>query len=152
MGFVGYSPILPGSCGSALSLGILIGIKWMLPDSPLFIAIILMAIFVIVTATAFATIPSVVPPHKPDQSWIVIDEFLGMLITLLPFFFFDTFNLRFAVLGFLLFRFFDMVKPLGIRSIDKRKTPFSVLADDMVAGVYALICLLIIFLVFLLIP
>lgn len=145
MAFIGYSPILPGTCGSLLSLGILIGLKNLLPDSAILIAIILAMLFVIVTAAARMIIPSVVPAKEPDQKWIVIDEFLGMLITLLPFFFLESFGTGFATIGFVLFRFFDMVKPLGIKMIDKRKTPLSVLADDMVAGVYALICLVVIF-------
>jgi phosphatidylglycerophosphatase A len=77
-----------------------------------------------------------------DSSEIVIDEVVGMLITLtwLPF------NFITVILGFALFRFFDILKPFPISWLD-RKVPggIGVMADDMVAGVIANIILQIIY-------
>lgn len=141
LGFVGFSPILPGTCGSLLSVGILFGLNKILPSSALLTALCLGGIFGIVFALAHAAIPRAANSVKLDHDWIVIDEFLGMLLTLLPLFFFDAFTGTYLWIGFAVFRFFDMVKPLGIKIIDRRNTPLSVIADDLVAGLYALGCM-----------
>lgn len=73
-----------------------------------------------------------------DDRKIVIDEFVGCLIALfaLPL------TIGFVAGGFLLFRFFDILKPFPISVIDKRfKTGFGVMADDIVSGVMANIIL-----------
>ena len=44
-----------------------------------------------------------------------------------------------ALASFVLFRLFDILKPLGIRTLDRRKGAFYVMADDILAGVYSLI-------------
>ena len=46
-----------------------------------------------------------------------------------------------ALVALVLFRFFDIVKPLGIRQLDRRKGAFWVMADDLLAGVYSAIVL-----------
>ena len=48
-----------------------------------------------------------------------------------------------AVVALVLFRFFDIVKPLGIRNLDRRKGAFWVMGDDILGGIYALIVLII---------
>ena len=69
-----------------------------------------------------------------DPSRIVMDESVGIWLTLL----FVPFNWWYVWLGFGLFRFFDILKPLGIHAIDtKVKNGFGVMADDLLAVVYA---------------
>ncbi|MES2389644.1 MAG: phosphatidylglycerophosphatase A [Bacteroidota bacterium] len=72
-----------------------------------------------------------------DSKRIVIDEVAGMFITML--------NLPISPLtllaGFILFRFFDIAKPLGIRSAEKLGGGLGVMADDVVAGIYSNIVL-----------
>lgn len=72
-----------------------------------------------------------------DPSRIVIDEIVGMWISLL---WLKTGWLSIA-LAFLLFRFFDMVKPLGIRKTERLPGGIGVMADDILAGIYANISL-----------
>jgi phosphatidylglycerophosphatase A len=43
--------------------------------------------------------------------------------------------------GFVLFRFFDIIKPLGIDRLQKVPGNFGILVDDLLAGLYALVCL-----------
>lgn len=75
---------------------------------------------------------------KPyDKHWIVIDEFLGMAVTVLPFFFFVEPTFLHQILAFVFFRFFDILKPLNIRGIDNLNTPSSVINDDLMAGIYS---------------
>ncbi|MEO0072420.1 MAG: phosphatidylglycerophosphatase A [candidate division WOR-3 bacterium] len=71
--------------------------------------------------------------QKKDDARINIDEFLGMLIT---FFLLPRMNFIILVGGFILFRFFDIVKPLYIRNTEKLKSSLSIMLDDIVAGVY----------------
>ena len=76
-----------------------------------------------------------------DDKSIVIDEIFGYLVFMI--FFENTiFNI---IIGFILFRFFDIFKPFPIYLIDKRiKNSFGVMLDDIVAGLFAGIMLLLI--------
>jgi phosphatidylglycerophosphatase A len=72
-----------------------------------------------------------------DDQRIVIDEVIGMFITML----WLPLNWYTILIGFVLFRGFDIFKPFGIRSFDRKKTNWAVIVDDMIAGVYANIVL-----------
>jgi phosphatidylglycerophosphatase A len=81
---------------------------------------------------------------KKDPSEVVLDEMVAM-----PLVFFLNPHLHLGtklgfvmvLLGFGLFRFFDIVKPLGIRWIEKAPGGVGVVADDVVAALYANLCL-----------
>jgi phosphatidylglycerophosphatase A len=68
-----------------------------------------------------------------DSYRIVIDEWVGMGISLL----FVPVRWPFLLTGLLLFRFFDIVKPLFIRRMEELKGGWGVMMDDVLAGVYA---------------
>lgn len=73
-----------------------------------------------------------------DDGRIVIDELIGYLATVA----FLPFSWTSAVLGFLLFRLFDITKPPPARWFDRKlKNGFGVVLDDVVAGVYAALVL-----------
>ena len=73
-----------------------------------------------------------------DHSAIVWDEIVGFLITMIAI----EVSLANVVIGFVLFRFFDIVKPWPIRVIDKRvHGGFGIMIDDVVAGMFALVIL-----------
>lgn len=76
-----------------------------------------------------------------DSSKVVIDEVAGMMITLIAM----PVNWRYILAGLALFRFFDIAKPLYIRSMEKLPKGWGVMADDVLAGVYAHMVLTIIF-------
>jgi phosphatidylglycerophosphatase A len=46
-------------------------------------------------------------------------------------------NLIYLLLGFLLFRLFDITKPLGIKRVEKFRGKYGILFDDLLAGIYA---------------
>jgi len=70
---------------------------------------------------------------KKDPGAIVIDEIAGMAVTLAAI----PFTLQTAVAGFLLFRFFDIIKPPPIRTIDKNvHGGVGIVMDDVIAGVF----------------
>ena len=72
-----------------------------------------------------------------DNNKVVIDEVAGMMIALLS----VPVSINNAIVAFILFRFFDIVKPLGIRRLEKLPSGLGVMADDFVAGLYSLIIL-----------
>jgi phosphatidylglycerophosphatase A len=80
---------------------------------------------------------------KSDPGQIVIDEFAGQAVTFigLPVVSADKTFIITAVLGFLLFRFFDILKPWPIRKLEKLPKGWGILADDLMAGLFALIVL-----------
>ncbi|MBC7651996.1 MAG: phosphatidylglycerophosphatase A [Deinococcales bacterium] len=79
-----------------------------------------------------------------DSSKVVIDEIAGMCITLLfvPVTILNIFN------GLVLFRFFDIVKPLFIKKMEQLPGGWGVMMDDVLAGIYANVLLQIIVCVF----
>lgn len=73
-----------------------------------------------------------------DSSMIVVDEVLGQWITLLP----ALLSPLYFIAGFLLFRFFDILKPWPVNWLDKNmKGASGVIADDVMAGLYAAACI-----------
>ena len=75
-----------------------------------------------------------------DSSKVVIDEVAGMMITLIAM----PVNWKYIAAGLVLFRFFDIVKPLFIRSMEKLPKGWGVMADDVLAGVYAHLVLMVV--------
>lgn len=81
---------------------------------------------------------------KDDKS-IVIDEILGYLIFMI---FFEN-NIKNVIFGFILFRFFDIVKPFPISLVDQKiKNSFGVMLDDIIAALFSGIILFMISYVF----
>jgi len=78
-----------------------------------------------------STVVSKVWGHDPAR--VVIDEAAGMCISLL----FLPPNLKYIIAGLILFRFFDIVKPLFISSAEKLPGGWGVMADDVAAGICA---------------
>ena len=85
-----------------------------------------------------------------DPQEIVIDEFVGQMIPLLSIPIYETLypTHKFIYLlgSFLLFRFFDILKPYPINYIDKNtKGAFGIMLDDILAGIYTTLLLIILF-------
>lgn len=72
-----------------------------------------------------------------DSSKVVIDEVAGMATALL----FIPHHIIFLLCGLILFRFFDIAKPFGVREMEKWPKGWGVMGDDVLAGVYSLIVL-----------
>ncbi|HEX8279249.1 MAG TPA: phosphatidylglycerophosphatase A [Segetibacter sp.] len=72
-----------------------------------------------------------------DSSKVVVDEVAGMMVTLL----FIPASIKYIGTGLILFRFFDIVKPLFIKKMELLPKGWGVMADDILAGVYAHILL-----------
>jgi len=72
-----------------------------------------------------------------DHNRVVIDEVAGMCITLL----FVPLKWQYTLIGLVLFRFFDILKPFYIRKLEELPGGWGVMADDILAGIYANIIL-----------
>jgi phosphatidylglycerophosphatase A len=70
---------------------------------------------------------------REDPSEVVIDEAAGFYVTL----FLLPITWQSVALGFLLFRFFDIVKPWPVRQAERLKGGLGIVMDDLLAGVYA---------------
>lgn len=68
-----------------------------------------------------------------DPARVVIDEVAGMCISLL----FIPVSLKYVIAALILFRFFDIVKPLFIRKLEKLPGGWGIMLDDVLAGIYA---------------
>ena len=125
---VGNSPVAPGTLGTLVA----IPIYYFLSEnpSPLYeitlIGFFFLSVWISENAEAFF--------GKKDDPRIVIDEVMGFLITML----WLPKTILFIILGFFLFRFFDILKPFPIRQWERRlKGGWGVVLDDVMAGIYA---------------
>jgi phosphatidylglycerophosphatase A len=78
---------------------------------------------------------------KKDPQWVVIDEVSGQLLTYYLFFWLIPLNWKTWLLGFILFRLFDIWKPLPARQLEQLPGGWGIMADDWMAGIYAAIVL-----------
>ena len=126
--YSGYAPIAPGTIGSAVGLVLFVPVR--LLGSPAVEAMVLVALFGFGVWSA-----SVTERHtgRSDPGIIVIDEIVGMLVTLA----FVPVGWTAAVAGFLLFRGFDVVKPYPVGVLERLPGGWGVMADDVAAGIYA---------------
>jgi phosphatidylglycerophosphatase A len=75
--------------------------------------------------------------NKKDPRRIVIDEVAGMLIALS----FMPMDLRIIILGFIIFRILDTLKPFPLERLQYMQGAIGIMADDLVAGIYTNIVL-----------
>ncbi|MGI8811126.1 MAG: phosphatidylglycerophosphatase A family protein [Pyrinomonadaceae bacterium] len=156
---VGYSPIAPGTCGSVVGVAIYLCVEWAVAafavsefghggriTEPFYAyvhAVICILLFAYSLFGIWAAGRSTVLLGNSDASQIVVDEVMGQLVTFLfiPF----TFSWKMILAGFLLFRLFDIWKPFPIDDLQALPSGIGVCADDIIAGVYAGIVLVVIY-------
>jgi phosphatidylglycerophosphatase A len=137
LGFIGYLPAAPGTWGSLAAVTLA---PWLfIPYSMSTKITILAIIFFLGSWACFAAEKSF---GRKDPGQAVIDELLGQWAT---FFFLTSASFLTLVLGFFLFRLFDIFKPFPVRMSEKwLPGGYSVMLDDLLAGIYALISLMLI--------
>jgi phosphatidylglycerophosphatase A len=130
--YSGYFPIAPGTVGSAVGVAIYVVLVRLGVLSPSGLAGWLV-LALVVLAVGWASAWHLERRFGPDDKHIVIDEIWGMLvaIALLPA------SARYVIGGFLLFRFFDIVKPFPARRAEGIGRGLGVMLDDGIAGIYA---------------
>ena len=130
--YVGYLPKAPGTWGSLLALPIHFLLSRLAFKTHMWVLVCFFVAAVLIAGSAEKIL------DRKDPGVVVIDEIMGMLIALLlaP----DDF--RFWILGFVLFRLFDITKPFPIRWIDRRiNGGIGIVMDDVLAGFFSLILL-----------
>lgn len=142
---VGYIPGAPGTYGSAVAVGIYFGVVsiegsgWYGIGMPFHWALNALVLGAFCLLGIWASNRAISLLGNEDPSEAVVDEVMGQLIT----FCFVPFGVGwpFVLAGFLLFRAFDIWKPYPIRALEVLPGGLGICADDIVAGVYAGICL-----------
>lgn len=131
---VGFLPKAPGTWGALLALLLSLPLLYIENFQRNLIIGILILIF---------TVAGVWSANKVEVAWghdskqVVVDEMVGFWITIM----FVPNVLKYYIIGFVLFRLFDILKPLGIRKAEQLKGGYGVMADDIVAGIYSNIIL-----------
>ena len=134
---VGFFPYGPGTMGALFAIVVwyLLSLLVSIP-SLIGITLALVVLFTFLGAWS-ATVSE--RYWGEDPSRVVIDEVVGQWIVLLaiP----ANFQLWHVIVALALFRFFDIVKPLGVRKMENFKGGWGIMADDILAGVYGFIVL-----------
>lgn len=153
---LGYLPVAPGTWGSLGGVAIALflssfweGLAFAIPVSfnslPIWLVFLLLAgilffyIGVIAIVGVWASRHAARYLGKSDPQQVVIDEISGQMITYLPLgaLRFADGGWKYVLLGFVLFRVFDIVKPWPARAAEKWPGGWGIMADDWFAGIYA---------------
>ncbi|MCK4752503.1 MAG: phosphatidylglycerophosphatase A [Planctomycetes bacterium] len=144
---LGQLPIAPGTWGS-MPPTIIFALMAYFGTSAATISIVMAILTLIFSVICVRFAPAVIATTgNNDPGQVVADEFAGQSITFLaaPFLITNTISTSqiciTAMVGFLLFRLFDILKPWPIHKLEKLPSGWGILADDLLAGVYAAIAL-----------
>jgi len=136
---VGYIRFAPGTFGSLLGLPLVWVLRMAADFQPALYIVLAAAVFLAGVAASTAAAAHF---GRHDPPSCVIDEiaafpvvFAGIIPGIVPF------NPVSAVLGFALFRLFDIWKPPPVRALERMPRGWGVMADDLMAGVYAGLCM-----------
>ncbi len=136
----GYLPVAPGTWGSAAVCGIYLLAAWIAEGNVVWISVVMTAVFVAasagcVTAGKFAENYF----GKKDPHACTVDEWAGQAVALLALPAAGGMTQVLIVIGvaFVAFRLFDIFKPPPVRQMERFKGGWGILADDIIAGVYA---------------
>ena len=127
----GYSPIAPGTAGSILAVAMAF---FVFGGNTLYI--LTAAIILFGAGTISATFIEVQRQTK-DPQFIVADEMVGMWISLIL----VKLSWWAYLIAFVFFRFFDIVKPFPVNATQNLHGGMGIMLDDVIAGIYALICI-----------
>jgi phosphatidylglycerophosphatase A len=126
--YIGNIPFAPGTFGSLIGLPLCFALAG-ISLAPAVLCTLLFISFAVYIADAAEKLLK-----RSDPGCIIIDEIAGMMVTLvgLPF------NPIIVVIGFIIFRILDILKPFPIRNLDRRiPGGLGVVADDVAAGLFA---------------
>ena len=145
---LGLLPLCPGTWGS-LPPAVIFALMCLFGVSSGLISITMAALALAGSVICVVFAPAAIAATgKSDPGEVVADEFAGQAVTFLAIPFFITADIStrqiliITALGFLLFRIFDIVKPWPIRKLEKLPRGWGILADDILAAVFAAILLL----------
>ncbi len=132
-GYAGFFPFAPGTVGSAVGVAVWAAAR--LAGATAVAEALLVLALLIVGALAASEAERRLGTTDPGP--VVIDEVMGQCVTLIA----APLTWNTAVLGFLLFRAFDIVKPPPARQLERAHGGWGIMLDDLAAGVYAAVVL-----------
>lgn len=127
----GFWPWGPGTAGALLAtlmwygLSLVLSAEWLIA-----VTVCLVLLFYVAGVWSANTLRS---DWGEDPSRVVVDEMVGVWISLLAC---PRQSIAYAAAAFVLFRFFDIVKPLGVRHMERIPHGHGVMMDDVLAGMY----------------
>jgi phosphatidylglycerophosphatase A len=155
---LGYLPKAPGTWGSIGAMALALLMAWanaknhsatspvpansnfwttgLLPGSGEVAITVMIAVIGVIVAGRAARYAQI-----EDPQWVVIDEVSGQLLTYYLFFWLLPLNWKSWLLGFILFRAFDIWKPFPARQLEHLPGGWGIMADDWMAGIYAALVL-----------
>ena len=126
--YVGNIPLAPGTFGSLLGLPLCYFLSGIPVPTAILAGLLLIGLAVWISDHAAQVL------KRKDPGCIVIDEIAGLVVTLIG----VPFQVTAVIIGFVLFRLFDILKPYPIRMIDRRLSGgVGIVADDLAAGLLA---------------
>ena len=131
---IGFIPLAPGTFGSLFAILI-----WYVFIDLLSIFYFIVLFLFVLSVSFYFTDIYLDNYKKKDPSEVIVDEFLGQSIPLL---FIVNFNIYEVLIAFVTFRFFDIYKIYPINKMEDLKGSYGVILDDIVAGIYSLIILM----------
>jgi len=144
---VGYLPLAPGTWGSLVGVGIFLLLTRVIAGNAL-VAMVLVFIIVVTAVGTWAATRTEELSGRKDPGKVVVDEVAGQLIALFPLTLFTSWSTMAVIVSFILFRFFDIVKPYPANRLQELNGGAGVMFDDLVAGVYAAVIVSIILKIF----
>lgn len=135
----GFWPWGPGTAGALLAtlvwyaLSLFVADPWMI-----LLTVVLIGVFQCLGIWAANRLEAY---WGEDPSRVVVDEMVGVWIALLAA---PSANVPYAIAAFVLFRLFDIVKPFGVRHMEKMGGGVGVMMDDVLAGMYSFFVLYIV--------
>jgi phosphatidylglycerophosphatase A len=134
VGFIGYSPLAPGTLGSLAAALVFLLFPAYLSTWLWIAGLVLLFVVAVWSAQQMADAAAQrTASGKVDPQEVVIDEVMGMAVTLA----FLPLSLLAISIGFLLFRIFDIIKPFPARRSEKLPGGWGIVMDDVIAGIYA---------------
>ncbi|MCC7007607.1 MAG: phosphatidylglycerophosphatase A [Acidobacteria bacterium] len=123
-GGAGFVPVAPGTAGSAVGIALYWFTRhWSAPAQ-------VTLVIVVCAAGVWAASRAALHFRRKDPGQVVIDEVAGQLVTVLLL----GVGAAGAILGFLVFRLFDIVKPWPVRRLEALPGGWGIMADDLAAG------------------
>ena len=129
--YVGHLPYAPGTFGTLAAVPLF----YLISGLPVYLYLLITLVVIGVSVWASTIAEGIYDKSDPGQ--IVADEVSGYLVTMIlipP-------TVTNIVIGFFLFRLFDIIKPPPVRSFESLPGGWGVVIDDVAAGVYACVCL-----------
>jgi phosphatidylglycerophosphatase A len=134
-GGVGLFPIWPGTVGAAVGLLVVFVLQHLPLNGPGLSALLAFSAAAIFAIGVWAANRAEIFFGRSDPRPVVIDEVVGQMVTFLAR---PHASWRVLVLGFALFRMFDVVKPFPARRAEHLPGGWGIMTDDVIAGLYSL--------------